>query len=184
MSEQETLFEKMVPMKSVLGREFLSLQSERDKQKAAFEASKDPLAVDTQPYRRAGIALEKFLESTLPLVMAAQLKLQEAKEGLETAEEKAQRNNSHGIVLDRRSIQIIWTRFALERYRAVLPKTERKKLKAFHPGLYQDIGQAFKKFRFEIKRWQYGGQPFDGSQAMHSMIAFQLKARLLGAAND
>ena len=185
MQEDEIKFAKLVPLKSVLGREFLALQTERDKQKLAFESAPNKMDVDTTAYRRAEIALEKFLEAMLPPVMATLLKLENARERLEIAEAKAQNNEyGHGIVLDRRSMQIIWTRFAIERYRLALPKKERKRLKAYHPGLWHDLGTAWLAFRKEIKRWQFGGQPYDGSQAMHSMIAFQVKARLLASAND
>jgi len=185
MLERETKFLKLVPMKSVLGREFLALQAERDKQKTSFESAEDKMAADTTPYRRSELALEKFLEVTLPLVMAAHMKLDESLPRLEVAQQKAQMGfEKHSIRINRRDEMIIWTRFAIERYRELLPKKSRKQLKAYHPGLWHDIGIAWKEFRQEIKRWQYGGQPYDGSQAMHTMIAFQLKCRYLGVAND
>lgn len=181
--EQEELFKKICPMKSVLGREFLALQSERNKQRESFGSSADKMGHDTGPYRRSDMALNRFLDEMIPRILDVEEKLKEAKPKIEIAEHRAQ-DNKHGIVIDRRSEQIIWTRFAIEQYRLLIPKKSRKKLKAYHPGLWNDLGQAWTAFRNEIKRWQFGGQPFDGSQAMHTMLKFQVKTRLLVAAND
>jgi hypothetical protein len=180
---QEKQFEHICPMKSALGREFLALQSNRNKCRQEFESSPDKMAADTLVYRRAEIALGRFLDDMIPKIIACQSKLEDSRENLEIAEEKAQRN-THGIVLDRRSEQIIWTRFAIERYHLAIPKSDRKMFKRYHPQLWKELGEAWQTFRSEIKRWQEGRQPYDGSQAMHNMIAFQLKARLLACAND
>jgi hypothetical protein len=182
--EQELQFAKLAPQKSVLGREFLALVAERDKQKLLFESAPDKMDYDTTPYRRAGIALGRFLDDMIPLVIKHAYKVEDARTTLERAEAKAQYTDYHGIKLDRRSHQIIWTRFAIERYRLAIAKKDRKKFKMYHPQLWRELGEAWQEFRREIKRWQFGGMPYDGSQAMHSMISFQVKARLLASAND
>lgn len=186
MSEQqEKQFEHVCPLKSALGREFLALQSERNKHRQTFEASPDKMAADTLAYRRSEIAMGRFLDDMIPLVMEYQEKMKTVKIGMERAEYAA-KNPMWGseLKIDRRSEQIIWTRFAIERYRLAVPKKDRRLYKRCHPKLWQELGQAWAAFRSEIKRWQQGRQPYDGSQAMHTMIAFQMKARLLAASND
>lgn len=182
--EQEKIFERIAPLQSVMGREFLALQTARNKEKNKFEESKDKMGFDTQPYRRSEIALGRFLNDMIPRVLAAREKLEDARESLEIFEEKAQRNNYHGIIVDRKSAVIIWTRFAIEKYRTLLPKKSRKQLKMYHPGLWKELGQSWKEFRSEIRQWRYGGQPYDGSAAMHKMIAFQMKCLSLAVSND
>lgn len=183
--EQEKQFGNLVPSKSALGREFLALQAERDKQKLLFESDPNHMACDTLSYRRAEIALARFLDDMFPLVVRYANKVEEARTRIELAEAKAQyADYGHGIHLDRRSHQIIWTRFAIERYRFAIQKKDRKRFKMYHPILWKELGAAWQEFRHEIKRWQFSGMPFDGSQAMHSMISFQVKARLLASAND
>lgn len=185
IDDQEKEFEKLVPLKSILGREYEALKTERHKQKSLFEESLDKMAYDTAPYRRANISLGRFLGDMLSLLHKTLPKIILAKTALEVAEAKAQNNEyGHGIELHRRSHQIIWTRFAIERYRLAIPKKERKRFKIYHPELWRELGQAWMDFRREIKRWQFSRIPYDGSQAMHLMIAFQVKARLLASAND
>lgn len=183
--DQEKYFERLVPLKSALGREFLALQAERDKQKMIFESSPNKMAADTLAYRRSEIALGRFLDDMIALVTKHQEKLAPAKLGLAMAEEDA-KNPLFGppLHIDRRSERIIWTRFAIERYRIALPQKDWKFMKACHPGLWSELRQAWRDFRNEIRIWQRGHQPFDGSQAMHTMIAFQIRARLLACAND
>lgn len=185
MEDQERHFERLIPMRSALGREFLALQSERNKQRMKFESATDKLAYDTIPYRRSEIALGRFLDDMIPLVSKHLEKMKTAQVGMDRAEEDAKYPLfGLGIRIDRRSEQIIWTRFAIERYRAVIAPDYRKKYKMYHPALWSDLRSAWREFRKQIKRWQFGGQPFDGSQAMHSMIAFQLKARLIASCDD
>ena len=183
--EQEKQFEHLVPMKSVLGREFLALQAERDKCKLEFEASPDKMAADTLAYRRSEIALARFLDDMLKRILETKPRLDDARERLEIAEAKAQNNShGHGINLDRRSMVIIWTRFAIDRYRLHVSKDTRKQVKQWHPELWKELGNRWMEFRKQLKKWQFGGQPFDGSQAMHSMIAFFTQAHQIKASND
>jgi hypothetical protein len=183
--EQEKHFEHICPLKSALGREFLALQSYRNKCRQEFESSPDKMAADTLAYRRSEIALGRFLDDFIPVVMKYLEDMKTGKIGLDRAEYAA-KNPMWGreLKIDRRSEQIIWTRFAIERYRIAIPKKDRKKLRMYHPQLWKELGEAWQTFRAEIKRWQSGRQPFDGSQAMHEMLAFQMKARLLASAND
>jgi hypothetical protein len=184
-SEQEKHFEHLIPMKSALGREFLALQAERDKHRRIFEIEPHKMSADTLSYRRSEIALGRFLDDMIPLVMDYLEKLKTAGPGLARAEESAyQPMWGKPLHIDRGSEIIIWTRFAIERYRATLPAVLRKKARAYHPVLWKELGCAWKEFRKEIRDWKNGRQPFDGSQAMHLMIAFQVKVRLLACAND
>jgi len=56
--DREKQFEKWVPMKSCLGREFLALQVLRDEERRRFESEKDKMGADTLAYRRSEIALD------------------------------------------------------------------------------------------------------------------------------
>lgn len=183
--EQEKYFEKLVPMKSPLGREFLALQTERNKQRDIFGACADKMAADTMPYRHSEIALGRFLDDMIPLITKHNQILAPAKAGLFMAEHDA-KNPLFGpkLRIDRRSERIIWTRFLIERYRQFVTKEKLKMVRRYHPHLWHDLRQAWREFRKEILIWQSGHQPYDGSQAMHLMLAVQVKARLLASAND
>lgn len=182
--EIEKEFEKLVPLQSLLGREFLGLQSARNKEKQMFESANNKMGFNTQAYRLTEMALRKFLEDWYWRVLAAKEKLEGARERLENAEQKVQNNAfGHGITLDRRDIQKIWVRFALERYR-LFAKPLKKTYRRYHPGMWKDLLACWKEFNREIKKWMFGGQPFDGSQAMSNMIAFQVKCRLIASIND
>ena len=182
-NEQEKQFEHLVPFKSVLGREFLALQAERNKQRSFFESAKDKMDFDTTPYRRSEIALGRFLDDMIPLVIKGQAVLAESGDRLSVAEEKILYSPIWGIKADRRSLRVIWMNFAFERVSLALPKP-RRQFRIYHPVLWHTLVSLCKKFRDESRRWTYGGQPFDGSRAMHAMIDFQLQARLLGSVND
>lgn len=178
---QEKEFEKIVPLRSLIGREFLALQVERDKQKLLFESSNNKMGYDTQPYRRSEIALGRFLDDMLPRVIDNKPALTRAAEGLARAEA----NLKNKCLMDRKSEQIIWTRFAIERLRLKLPsKSVLKKIHSYHPSLCRNVKESWKEFQSELRIWKNGGQPFDGSQAMHLMFAFLMKAGLMVSAND
>lgn len=180
MSEiEEKKFEKMIPMQSVLGREFLALQANRDRERIKFESSHDKMGINTHPYRAAEIALSNFLITMIPLIEKSKESLAGAESRIEVFEDKAKEE----MRIDRRSQRIIWTRFTLDRYREIA-KPVKKKIRMYHPGLWVDMISAWRDFKKEIKRWEFGGMPYDGSQAMNSMIDFQIKCRLVGAAND
>ena len=183
--EQEKYFEHLVPLKSPLGREFLALQFERDKQRKIFESSPEKMAADTLAYRRSEIALGRFLDDMIALLNKHQEKLSLAKEGLDRAEYDA-KNPLWGpqLTIDRRSQRIIWTRFVIERYRQFVTPEILKMVRRYHPHLWHELRQAWREFRKEIMIWQSGHQPYDGSQAMHLMLDVQVKARILASAND
>ena len=180
--KQEKEFERLVPMRSVLGAEFLGLQKELNKQRTAFESCKDRMGYDTISYRRAEITLGRFLDDFIPLIHKANAVLAPSKERLEIAEAKLQ-NKDRGIVLTRKMTKRIWIVFALERYR-LFAKPLKKEFKKYHPGMWKDLLVAWSVFRKEVNRWMYGGQPYDGSQAMAYMIDFQIKCRLMSSIND
>lgn len=180
--EQEKYFEKLVPLRSLIGREFLALQSERNKQRQIFESSPQKMSADTLSYRRSEIALGRFLDDMIRAVEKADFSLLGTKEKLEIAEAKAQ-GDVHGIVLKRKEIKTIWRNFAVERYQ-LFAEPLKQTFKKYHPSLWRELDEAFKKFELELDRWVFGHQPFDGSQAMSNMIEFQVKCRLIASHND
>lgn len=169
MESEEKIFQHLVPLWSALGREFAMLRSERNHHRMAFETAKDKMAFDTSALRCSEIALSRFLSDMIPMVQ--QHKIQQEKVFKSTSQ------------VERRSERIIWTRHAIESYKSMVPKGDKRKLKMYHPSLWQEVGRAWKEFKDEIKRWQGGQQPFDGSQAMSKMMFFQVKVRLLASAN-
>lgn len=184
-AETEKQFERTVPLRSVLGNEFLALQKERNHQRKRFEECMDKMAYDTIPYRRSVITLSRFIDEMLPQIIKYTDDMKQSGEGLNRAEMDARNPLWQGpLIMDRRSERIIWTRFAIERYYAALPKTTRSQLRKYHPSLWTDLRSAWKKFRSDIHLWQNARMPYDGSQAMRSMIHFQITARLAASVND
>lgn len=166
-------------MRSVLGREFLALQSERNKQKQLFESAPQKMAADTLSYRRAEIALGRFLDDMIPRITKANFSLLRTQSRLDLTESKAKDK----IQMSRQDAKIIWHNFATERYQ-ILVDPYKATFKKYHPSLLQELDNKWNVFEKELDRWVFGGQPFDGSQAMSTMIDFQIQCRLLAAHND
>ena len=177
--KEEKYFQQICPMKSCLGREFLTLSAERDKQKSVFESVKNKMDFDTQPYRRSEIAVSVFLTYTLPLIDNYNRKVPlSSHQNLELMTGRSRPS------IDRQSERIIWVRFAIERYRELIHTEDKKKYRMYHPVLWKELHDSARMFWKEISKWVYGHQPFDGSQAMHSMINFQVAVRSLACANE
>lgn len=180
----EEQFVQVVPTKSVLGREWEALKKEREKQQRAFESAPDKMDYNTSPYRRANFACDKFLSEMMPRILKAKELLDDrATNALALAESNAL-HPRHGISFFRKDEKDIWSHYALERLRKNLSRVQRQKFKGYHPDVYSSVAASLRTFRTELVRWKFGGQPFDGSQAMHSMFQFILRLHLLEAAND
>lgn len=184
MEIEEQSFEQLVPVKSVLGREFQSLKKERQKQQDAFERSTDKMGYETSPYRMANLATERFIREWLPRVERAYVVLgNQAKENM-LNHESATLRWEFGLKtpVDRRTEARIWQHFALSRYRDHRQLVSRCKI--YQPNLVDKIRKAWRHFRKESMIWKYGGTPWDGSRAMHAMLDFILQVDLLAAVND
>jgi hypothetical protein len=177
-------FETLVPPRSLLGRELKALLKERDKQEALFDLAIDKMDYETSPLRRANCAIERFIDNWLPRVQSALVRVE--------AESLVRFNARQDSVLmweygtptpvDRRSEATIWARHALDRFREVRPAMRRAKM--YHPHVLVELLSAWKVFRHELRLWKYARVPFDGSQAMASMLQFFMRLDLLGAVND
>lgn len=180
--EQERYFSKLVPMRSLLGREFLTIQAERNKQRQIFQSSPNKMAADTLAYRRAEIALGRFLDDMIPRVEKADVTLLGIQDKLKAIEDKA-KDPVRGISLNRQDVKTIWNNFAIERYN-FFAHPLKAQFKKYHPSAWKELEESKNKFENELNRWVFGGHPFDGSQAMNDMLDFQLKCRLVAAHND
>jgi hypothetical protein len=177
---QEAELESLVPTKSVLGREWNALKSERDKQRHAFESAPDKMDYNTLLYRRSNFACQRFISEMLPRIIEAKKSL--GSRAVESLEKHQERNE---IKLDRKDTADIWSHFVLERIRKYISRQDRRRMKSYHPGVYSAVIVNLRSFRKELRRWTYGGsQPFDGSQAMSAMFKAILSLHLLEAAND
>lgn len=178
-------FEQLVPEKSPLGREWYKLKAEHETQRVKFENAPDKMDYDTSYYRRAGFALETFLDNWLPRVQKAMIVLD--KRATDALAERAlatqRKDDKHHVQLSRRTTARIWQHHALQKYRDTFPRGV-KKLNAYHPGHVGALIRAWKTFRREMVLWKYGHQDFDASQAMQAMLNFFVQLDLLAASND
>lgn len=180
---REEEFERIVPTKSVLGRQWQALKKERSSQQYKFESSVDKMDYNTSPYRRSNFACERFLSEFLPRIVDVQPRLDER---TVTALEEDEKKVLDSIGQLRRKDEMqIWRHYLLSRIRRHLSLVDRRKFKAYHSGLYYGVASALRDFRRELSRWRWNGSaPFDGSLAMHKMFQAILRLCLLEAAND
>lgn len=184
MNEMIREFEALVPAKSLLGRELKALIIERDTQAGLFEAAAAPLTYDTSPYRRANMSIERFLRYWLPRVLETNLRLADEDTQQERLRATSLLEYEYGtrVPVERRIEARMWAQYALNRYRKAHPKLYR--VRRYNPSLISELLLAWKTFRHEIRLWKYARSPFDGSQAMTSMMQVIVQLDGVNSFND
>lgn len=174
-------FVKLVPMESVLGREFKGLRAHLETRKVEFESARDKMDYDTSAYRRANLALRRFLDEWIPRCQRAVPVLeQRAVERLALLEQQSLHNR---VEWSRRSEARVWQHYALDHYRKNLPSKIRR-VRWYNPNLVHALFKAWRIFRLETRRWKYERIPWDGSRAMHAMIRFIVLIDDLAVSHD
>lgn len=159
-----------IPLKSPLGREWVALLKTRDYEKQLFESSTEKMAYNISNYRRANMAVLRFIELWLPRIQKAQDVL--TPRAIFTLEAHQNKILSHdGIYLNRHTIMRIWQRHAIMRYREIISEGA-VVLKRYHPSMLHELQNLWKQFRADLQAWRRMTSPFDGSQACYSMIQF------------
>lgn len=182
MLPDEKEMTQRLPAKSPLGREWAILIKKRDHEQLLFASAKDKMDYDVSDYRRANMAVLRFIDFWLERVRRAQDIL--TPRAVFTLSAHQNRVLSHdGVHLSRHTLMRIWQRHTILRYREILKEGD-KILKRYHPGLLDDLQTNWKKFRSEIQSWKRQSSPFDGSAACHAMIQFLYTCHLAAARHD
>jgi len=184
MNEMIAEFDALVPPKSLLGRELKALIKERDRQALAFDSASDKMQYDTSAYRRSSMAIERFLRQWLPRIREANARMADDAASRLAAHQESVLSHNYGITtpVDRRTESRIWMHYTVERYRLIRPSLAR--IRRYNPGVISELLMRLKTFRHELRLWKYARIPFDGSQAMASMIQVIACLTGLGAFYD